>query len=397
MREVTLSLYDRGGGDTLVIQPLLDAFEHKHRIHVNLQLYGWHESWAKQVETALYGHGPDISEVGSTGVLDFVRMNAVSNLSPSELHLIGSEKDFFPTNWRSGVVTSPPDDQPVAWAIPWTADLRLMFFRRELLERAKVDPAVGFKDIEIIDETIAKLSGVSELPLALTTLSTQVNLHNLASWLWDAGGDLMAPDGKSVAFDSESAMRGMHYFFRLGRYLPVELRKTDQNETDQLFISGKAAVLFGGYWVGLAALDEPAPLPDLGISAMPGASFVGGTNLLIWKHAKEREGTLLLLNFLIKQSAEHRLFPIFGLPAYIPAWEKVDFIRQPYSTILLDALQKGRTFPVGELWGLVEKRLVDTIPMIWEKVLASSENDVDKVLADTIVPLAKRLNMSFIK
>jgi multiple sugar transport system substrate-binding protein len=396
MREVTLSLYDRGGGDNLAIQPLLDAFEHKHRIHVNLQLYGWHESWAKQVETALYGHGPDISEVGSTGVLDFVRMNSVNSLSPSELNLIGSEKDFFPTNWRSGVVTGPSDDNPVAWAIPWTADLRLVFFRRELLEQAKVDPDAGFKDIETIDETIAKLSGVSELPLALTTLSTQVNLHNLASWLWDAGGDLMAPDGKSVAFDGEKALRGMHYFFRLGRYLPAELHKTNQDQTDQLFISGKAAAIFGGYWIGLHALSKPAPIADLGIAAMPGASFVGGTNLLIWKHAQEREGAILLLDFLVKHSAEHRLFPIFGLPAYIPAWEKVDFIRQPYSTILLDALQKGRTFPVGELWGLVEKRLVDAIPMVWEKVLASSENDVDKVLTDTIIPLAKRLNMSFL-
>jgi hypothetical protein len=110
----------------------------------------------------------------------------------------------------------------------------------------------------------------------------------------------------------------------------------------------------------------------------------------------DREAALLLLDFLVKESAGYNLFPLFGLPAYVPSWKKVQFMEEPYFTILLDALQNGRTFPVGELWGLVEKRLIDAIPIVWEKVLVSGENDIDKILAETIVPLAQRLNISFL-
>ncbi len=396
MREITLSLYDRGEGTNVAIQPLLDEFERKHHIHVNLKLYGWAESWAKLVEIALYGHGPDLSELGTTGVLDFVRMNALINFSPAELNIIGSEKDFFLINWRSSVVPGPSGDAPIVWAMPWTADIRLIFYDRKLVERAKIETATGFQNIDAIDETIGKLRDFSELPIAFSTLNTQINLHNLASWIWDAGGDLMAPDGKQVAFDSEKALRGIHSFFRLGRFLPAEYHKTDQFESERLFLSGKAAILCSGYWIIRDAPNDPTVLENIGIAAMPGASFVGGTNLAIWKHSLDREGALLLLDFLVKESAEYKLFPLFGLPAHVPSWKKVQFMEEPYFTILRDALQNGRTFPVGELWGLVEKRLVDAIPAVWERVLASDQSDIDKILADTIVPLAQRLNMSFL-
>src|SRR5689334_7602114 len=396
MREIALSLYERGEATNRVIQPLLDDFERKHHIHVNLKLYDWAEGWSKLVEFALYGHGPDLSEVGSTGIMDFVRMNALNMFSPSELNAIGSENDFFSTNWRSGVVPNPSGGAPLAWAIPWTADVRLIFYHRKLLDQAQIETATGFQNLEAIDQTIGKLKKFSELPIVFSTLRTHLNLHILASWVWSTGGNFMAPDGKQVAFDSEKALHGMHSFFRLGRYLPAEYHKTSQFESEQLFLSGKATILCSGYWIIRDAPNDPTVLTNIGIAAMPGASFVGGTNLVIWKHSMDREAALLLLDFLIKESAGCNLFPLFGLPAYVPSWKKVQFMEEPYFTILLDALQNGRTFPVGELWGLVEKRLVDTIPVVWEKVLASNENDTDKILTETVVPLAQRLNISFL-
>ena len=133
---------------------------------------------------------------------------------------------------------------------------------------------------------------------------------------------------------------------------------------------------------------------NLGMMAMPGASFVGGTHLLTWKHTRNREKTLALADFLVKRSAEYNIFPAYGLPAYVPGWDKVHFIAEPYFSTLLDALQKGRSFPSGQLWGLVEKRLVDAIPIVWEKVLNADEQDIDKILGETIVPLAERINMT---
>lgn len=395
MQEIELSIFDRGEKGTL-IQPLLDEFERSFKIHVKLQLLNWEAGWSKLVEVALYGNGPDLSEVGSTWVMDFVRMHAVSNLTTGEVIRLGSEKDFFPTNWRSGVVHAKHDEFPTTWAIPWTSDVRLAYYRHDLFEKANLDPTHAFEHVDSLFETIhvLKSKGV-ELPLALSTQRSRINLHLLASWLWDAGGDFLTADGNQVAFDSPEALRGMCQYFQLGQHIPDAYRKIDDLEADHLFVSKNAAMVFSGWWM-LAnnTTMTPAIRENISMTSMPGASFVGGTHLLPWKHSRKREQAFLLAEFMVKHSAEYNIFPAYSLPAYIPAWEKVRFIAEPYFSAVLDALQRGRSFPIGQLWGLVEKRLTDAIPIVWEKVLNENADNVENILAETIVPLARRINIT---
>jgi multiple sugar transport system substrate-binding protein len=394
MQEIELTIFDRGDKGQL-IQPLLDEFERSYKIHVKLQTLNWEAGWSKLVEVALYGNGPDLSEVGSTWVMDFVRMNAVSNLSPAEVIRLGTEKDFFPMNWRSGVVPAKNDDGPITWAIPWTSDVRLAYYRRDLFEKAGLDPAHTFEHVDSLPETIRILkSKGTTLPLALPTQRSRINLHIMASWLWDAGGDFLIQDGNRVAFDSPEALCGMRQYFQLGEHIPVVHRKMDDLEADQFFIAGDAAMVFSGWWI-LANDDIRAGLREnISMMAMPGASFVGGTHLLPWKHSRKREQAFLLADFMVKRSAEYNIFPAYSLPAYIPAWKKVQFIAEPYFNAVFDALQKGHSFPIGQLWGLVEKRLTDVLPIVWERVLNSDGNDVEKILAEMIVPLARRINIT---
>ncbi len=394
MQEIELSIFDRGDHGTL-IQLMLDEFEQAHKVHVNLQVLDWEAGWSNLVEFALYGNGPDLSEVGSTWVMDFVRMNAVSNLSSGEIMRIGSERDFFPSNWNSGIAASSQSQASILWAIPWTSDVRLAYYRRDLFEKANIDPAHTFEHIDSLTEAVQTLKTRNvALPVILPALRSRINLHNMASWIWDAGGDLLTTDGNRVAFDSQEALRGMRYYFQLGQYIPENRHKITDMEADQLFFSGEAAITFSGAWILIDPNMAPTVRDNMSIAAMPGASFVGGTHLLTWKHSRKREPALALANFLVKQSAEHNMFPTYSLPAYIPSWEKVHFIAEPYFSTILDALQKGRSFPIGQLWGLVEKRLVDAIPTIWEKVLESDGSDIETILAQNITPLARRINMT---
>ncbi len=395
MQEIELTVFNRGDEGAL-IQPLLDEFERTHNTHVRFEILEWAEGWSKLVEFALYGHGPDLSEVGSTWLMDIVRMNAINSLSPSEMTHIGGEKDFIPTNWNSAITKTSTSTTPVVWAIPWTSDIRMAYYRRDLFEKADIDPTHTFEHSDSISQAIATLKTKDATPpVTVATLHSRNNLHILASWIWDAGGDLIAPDGKRVAFNSPQSLRGMSSHFQLGKYIPANRRKIVDVESDQLFMSGEAAIIFSGYWIVRdLALSTPTVRDNLGMQAMPGASFVGGSHLLTWKHSRKRELALALADFLVKNSAEHNLFPRYGLPAYIPSWEKVHFLAEPYFTTLFEALQKGRSFPISQLWGLVEKRLADAIPTIWEKVWDADAAKVENILAEIIVPLAERINMT---
>ncbi len=393
MHEIELTIFDRGDQGAL-IQHMLDEFEQVHKIHVNLQLLDWEAGWSKLVEFALYGNGPDLSEVGSTWVMDLVRMNAVSNISPSEMTHVGEEKDFFPSNWNSGIVATSTGQPPLIWAIPWTSDVRLAYYRRDLFEKANIDPTHVFEHIDSLTQAIQTLAKSVTLPVALSTQRSRINLHNLASWIWDAGGDFLTSDRNQVAFDSPKSLRGMSHYFQLGKYIPANRHKVTDAEADRLFLSGEAATNFSGAWILIDPSMAPIVRDNLSVVAMPSASFVGGTHLLTWKHSRKRDSALTLIDFMVKHSAEHNIFPAFTLPAHIPSWEKIHFIAEPYFSIIIEALQQGRNFPIGRLWGLVEKRLVDTIPIIWEKVLDADGNDIETILAQNVTPLARRINMT---
>lgn len=398
MQQISLSIFNHGGKaqqQAMLMRSLLDAFEREQHIHVDVETIDWHKGWAKLVEMAIYGRGPDLSEVGSTWVMDLVRMNALKGLSVLEMAPIASGKDFVPANWNASIDSEATGEVPVVWGIPWSADVRLVFYRRDLLEQANIDPAHAFEHIDAFDQTLAKLKAHGhELPISLSTLRSHMNIHNLASWIWDSGGDFMMPDGKHVAFDDPKALRGMHYYFGLGQYIPADYRKIDDGEVDPFFLSGRAVTIFSGSWTIWEARASQAIYSKIGLAPMPGASFVGGSHLVVWKHSQKKEAALALLDFLVKRSTQHEMFPLFGLPAYLPDWSKSQFMEEPYFSVFHQALQTGRSFPSSELWGLVEKHLADIVPSIWEKVLDSNGQDVDSIVAEKVLPLARKLNAS---
>lgn len=394
MQEIDLTIFERGRDKELIL-PLLAEFERVHKIHVNLEMLHWETGWSKLVGVALYGHGPDLSEVGSTWVMDFVRMNAVSHLTPNEIARLGGEQEFFPMNWRSGVISGAEGETQTVCAIPWTSDVRMAYYRRDLFQKAGLDPIQVFAHVHGLPTAIQKLkaSGV-DLPLALATQRSRNDLHLMASWLWDMGGDFLTPDGNRVSFDSPEALHGMKHYFELGKHISETRRRIDDAEVDQLFIAGDAAMVFSGWWILVDAQMSASIRSNVAVTAMPGASFVGGTHLLPWKHSRKREQAFLLADFLVKRSAEYNIFPPYSLPAYIPSWDKIHFIQEPHFSIILDAMKNGRSFSIGQLWGLVEKRLTDAMPIVWEKVFETGVDSVEQVLADTIVPLAHRINIT---
>ena len=400
MQQLSISLFNHGGPastsgqQSILMRSLLDSFEHQHNIHVDFEITNWRTGWARLVEMTIYGRGPDLSEVGSTWMVDLVRMNALQSFSQAEMRLIGNENDFIQANWKTGSTPGSTGSPPAVWGIPWLADARVIFYRRDFLEQANIDPTQAFKHVDELSQTVAalKVHGFN-LPVSLATLRSHMNIHHMASWIWDCGGDFMIPNGKRVAFDDPKALRGMCYYFGLGPYIPANYHKISEDDIDPIFISGEAALLFSGSWLigtpGLNALHT-----NLGLAPMPGGTFSGGSHLVVWKHSQKKEAALLLSDFLVKHSVEHGIFPTFGLPAYLPDWAATPFMEEPYFSAFRNALQGGRSFPTNELWGLVEKRLADTVPSIWEKVLDSEKPDIEKILAESIIPLARLLNLS---
>lgn len=164
-------------------------------------------------------------------------------------------------------------------------------------------------------------------------------------------------------------------------------------EADDLFRVGEAAVTVSGYWIKAAPENISEVVNrNMRVALLPGVPFIGGGHFIIWKNSVKAEAAIRLLKHLYSDERNEVLRTIYGLPANEAGWARPPFNleeNQPFKV----SIQKGRTFSNAPLWGLVEKRLTDLFPVIWEKVLETPELS-GEIVENEVKNLARRLRMT---
>ncbi|MBN2146317.1 MAG: extracellular solute-binding protein [Anaerolineales bacterium] len=401
MEEIEFSIFQHGPGALENLHALMEQFEQKHGIHVRLNILPFSGAWARMMEMALYQHGPDISEVGSTWLGDFERMNALRPFTPAEVRSLGGSDAFLPASWLSGTASGERAGSPrTVWAIPWVTDTRVIFYRRDVLEQAGIDEAEAFTSHEALMNTLARIQEKGKLPpLSIPSQRSRITLHNLASWIWKEEGGFLSPDGKKLLFDLPPARRGMRQYFSLARYLTQETQGLDDSQAGQVFMQGRAAVTVSGQWLVFGLNADPLVERETRVSRVPGVSFAGGFHLVIWQYSTKTPAALKLVDFLAGNNPPESVYPGVGLPVRVEHIKTTPIRQQPLFKEIIEVLDGARAFPSGHMWGLIEKQLADMIPNIWRDVLAlpdrGDEAAIDAILDRYISPLAHRLKVMF--
>lgn len=373
------------------MKPLMEQFEAETGIRVRLRLLSWDTAWSDLIKVALYGDGPDVSEIGSTWIGDLVAMEAVRAFDSAQIAALGGVSNFLPAAWRNTRLVG--DDS--TWAIPWMIGARLMFYRRGLLERAGVDEAHAFDNAASFEETLRQIDMARiSVPWTVPTGFTHTTFLNIASWVWGAGGDFVTPDGKLTLFAQPEAQHGVRAYFALGKYLGLNVRQLNGLEPDTQFLNdAETALTLSGPWLFQAASANL--LEDLGAALPPGPSFVGGSYLVVWKHSPQAEAARKLVHFLTRIPAQIEYSQVVGLMPVVPAaLEEPPFASNPLWQTAIRGLKTGRAFPVTRSWGLMEDRLANALAGLWRDVLRDPSGvDLDAAIARRLDPLAKRLDL----
>lgn len=391
MEELGLSLMFHTEQSLKTIESLLQEFESETRIHVNLTVLDWATGHSQLVREALYNRGPDVSEIGSTWTSDLVAMNALRPFSPQDLHQIGNPQEFVSASWKTGLIEG---DERV-WAIPYTANLYLIYYRKDLLRKAGLDEQTAFRSHAAIDETVGRLrrDGL-DIPLLLPD-DPHALLHSLASWIWAGGADFCSPDGKQVLFDRPESLAAMRAYFGLLRHLaPEALKKVDGARSIDLFCQGASAIHF--HDLAMAPEEQMAPqvLENLGVAPFPEPYFMGGTNLVTWQHSSRTPAAVSLVKFLTSVPTMARLVvPFRMLPPRSAVMELPGLQQGPFLNRLGPVAAGGRSYPVVRLWGVIEDRLINALLGIRTAALADPQLDLDELISQKITPLADKLNV----
>jgi multiple sugar transport system substrate-binding protein len=393
--DLQLNIMWHGPNTERLLRPLLDTFEKRHQLRVELHILDWNTAWPATLRAALQGEGPDVSEIGTSWLGSLLGMDALRPFRHYETLPLGGPAAFVPSAWQVG---SPawllPQSFGETWAIPWWADTRILFYRRDLLARAGIAEEGAFGTHDALVRTLERLAGSGvAIPLTLPTHHSRMTIHLVASWIWGAGGDLISPGGTHTRFAEPAARVGIRDYYSLARFLAPSNHDLGDVESDAVYWRGEAAVTISGPWL----LREASPdvVEHSGVLFPPGVPFVGGSQLVCWGHTRSGAEAVKLIQFLAGQEVQKALGQHAGLlPTRVDTLMQPPFSDMPVYWLVGRGLQRGRSFPCVPLWGLVEDKLTGALSNIWADVINHPGANLDTILTTHLNPLARQLDVT---
>src|SRR6266508_1443014 len=138
--------------DLQPLRGLLAAFEREKEIQLSLRRVGWERAWQALLMDAVEGKGPHVSQIGSTWVATMAMLDALRGFSAADISSIRGSARFLPAAWESVKFANRPD----VWAIPWSVYTFVLYYRRDMLEKAGIDPAAAFITTTATCETFTR-------------------------------------------------------------------------------------------------------------------------------------------------------------------------------------------------------------------------------------------------
>lgn len=342
------------------LRGLLASFEREKQIQISLRRVGWERAWQTLLMDAVEGKGPHVSQIGSTWVATMAMLDALRSFSKNEVTAIGGPSCFLPSAWESVNVTGHSE----VWAIPWSIYTFVLYYRRDMLEQAGINPAKAFVTPGAMRDTFMQLVRNKIAPWAFPSLNPYADLvHIASSWARANGGDFMGHPGNEPLFAKAEASEGLMDFFELFPFIPLALRGLNIEACTNAFARGDVAVMIGGVEVGNELMESPYASQDMrenvAVTTLPGVPWVGGDHLVIWKNIltdPEREKAALdLVAFLGNRATQIQYFSLENiLPARADAYDDLTFPLATTKPTLEKILKTGRPHPTLRLWRRIE-------------------------------------------
>jgi len=372
------------------LKALVAPFEKEHGVEVKVTVLDWGVAWTRITAAATSGVGPDLTQLGTTWVGAISAMGALEPID-DVLQALGGQSAYLPAVWN----TTRLAGSKTATAMPWFSELRAMYYRKDALQAAGLNPSQMFTDWSAFETGLAKLKAssfrdpVTNAPLAPFCTPGKNSwdvLHNAAPWIWGAGGEIVRQAGGrwQSALNAPESLQGLYFFLSLAQkgLVPAESLEKNTAQIEADFQAGKCAVFSSGPWMiqraktpeAQGGFAERVAAKNLGVAPYPrGAkgryTFFGGSNLALFKSSRNKELAKELLKYLGGLEAQRRYALAAGmLPALKAAWNAPEFQNDPLFRVFLQAAQFGRSYPGLAGWGSVENLAVQHIGMAWDLV-----------------------------
>jgi multiple sugar transport system substrate-binding protein len=334
---------------------------------VRVTVLDWESGWNKITAAAASRRGPDLLELGTTWMPAIAAMGGLERLSASQLAEVDNGAPYYPQLWKTTQVFGHTG----VYGLPWYADVRAAFYRTDVFRQAGVDPKQAFADWNSFRAALQKINGITVAGKRIAALAYAGKndwnvVHNLAPWIWNAGGDVLTPDAKHSALDTPQALRAIDFYSSLAveGLVPANALEKDSDILEGAWVGGDYGVIFSGPWLMRRILETPAASlvrSNFDVAPYPAgphghATFFGGSNLAIFKGSRHKAEAWELVKYLGGKASQVQLSQLSSMmPARIdaandPAWTQ----RHPAFAKLTAIAADGRAYPPIPAWGPLE-------------------------------------------
>jgi multiple sugar transport system substrate-binding protein len=371
------------------MEAALAPFTQKTGIKVDVEVVDWGVQLDRIRNAAVSGEGPDITQAGTTQVPFFAALGGFEDLN-NRVNDIGGSNAYADGVWKTTQVVG----QDGTWAIPWFTEARSIYFRKDILQKAGVDPATAFSSWDDFRNTLQtikdKVPGIQ--PFGTPGKKAFDLVHHVMPFVWDAGGAELSSDNSKSTINSPQAVTGVEFFAKLvedGLADKSQLER-DGTQVENQFKGGKLAVWIGGPWVLPSAqrTDDtnwvPAARKNVALAPMPAGpngdayTFVGGSDLMMFKSTKHPNEAWEVMKYLSQDQVQTDYAKLLGMfPARVEPQKVYGDSNGANYAAVYKAIQQGRTYSPIPQWAEVENAYKGRFGNILDEAAKGQASDAE--------------------
>jgi multiple sugar transport system substrate-binding protein len=359
------------GNEGTKLSTLADDFMKQYpNVKVSVTPVDWGQAVTK-LQTAIGGkQTPDVSQMGTDMMGQFAQTGALETI-PANF----DKSQFFESAWNTGVVNG------TAYSVPWYVETRGLYWRTDIGQKAGITDAPGNWDQLKAAAKAMKDKGGAKNGIGLGTK----NWQELMPFVWSNGGDIVDSSGK-FTFDSPQFIEALTFYKSFFDEGLAPKNVPEGFDITPAFVSGTHPMFFSGPWhIGL--LDDAggsgfkdkwkvSPMP--GKDQAPGTSFIGGSNLVVFKDSPNKDAAWAFVQYLSQPDVQAKWYStVTDLPAVKSAWDQAALKNDPRVDVFRTQLGSTKAQPAIATWSEISTAINDEL----EKVTTGNESPEDAAKA----------------
>jgi multiple sugar transport system substrate-binding protein len=164
-------------------------------------------------------------------------------------------------------------------AIAFDANSQHLFYRKDILEKADVQPPKTYEDVLAAAKAI-KDKGIMPYPLAAADKPGWDLGAEFVNLYLGEGGDFFDPSSAKLTLNNDKGLATLKLMKDLTAYMPPDYLSYDADAMKAAYLGGKVAMMDGwGSYAG-SVIDPKGPAPDIAANTvLVGAPTIGSNNI----------------------------------------------------------------------------------------------------------------------